>query len=158
MQKCVLDERSICAGSTFMMIVIGRYLLEETDFFVVSATRMADGLCSDMAVIPQTQNISKTAESNPGYEEQAQRPRQICTYHSHHRSSIYTIFVQLSITCPCNLVLGFSFERWKFVGRLIPKPADGKVRSLYGARSSFRNSLNLKANQANLGPTIPEGF
>lgn len=61
MQKCVLDERSICAGSTFMMIVIGRCLFEETDFSGVTATRMADRLSSDMAVIPQTQNISETA-------------------------------------------------------------------------------------------------
>lgn len=61
MQKCVLDERSICAGPAFMMVVIGRYLLEETDFFGVTATRMADRLSSDMAVIPQTQNISETA-------------------------------------------------------------------------------------------------
>ena len=141
-----------------MMLVIGRCLFEETDFFGVTATRMADRFSSDMAVIPQTQNISETAKSDPGYEEQAQRPRQICTYYINHRRSIYTIFIQLSITCTCNLVLGFSFERWKFVGRLIPKPADGKVRSLYGARSSYRNSLNLKANQANPGRTIPEGF
>lgn len=68
-----------------MMIVIGRYLLEETDFFGVAATIMADRLSSDMAVIPQTQNISEAAKSNPGYEEQAQRPRQICTYHINHR-------------------------------------------------------------------------
>ncbi len=122
-----------------MMIVVGPGLFTQTDSFGVTATRMVDRFRSDMAVIPQAQDISKAAKSNPSYEEQAQRPRQICTYHIYHNLLLYALFVRLSITCTYSLVLRFSFERSIFVGRLIPKPADGKVRRQLGAQSSYRN-------------------